>query len=62
MTNSEVERPIITVIDYQAGNIRSVEKALEKSGASVKVSGKASDLENRMRWCFLARVHAIHPW
>ena len=43
--NSEVERPIITVIDYQAGNIRSVEKALEKSGASVKVSGKASDLE-----------------
>ena len=45
MTNSEVERPIITVIDYQAGNIRSVEKALEKSGASVKVSGKASDLE-----------------
>ena len=45
MTNSEVERPIITVIDYQAGNIRSVEKALEKSGASVKVSGKASDLD-----------------
>ena len=45
MTNSEVERPIITVIDYQAGNIRSVEKALEKSGASVKVSGKASELE-----------------
>ena len=45
MTNSEVERPIITVIDYQAGIIRSVEKALEKSGASVKVSGKASDLE-----------------
>ena len=45
MTNSEVERLIITVIDYQAGNIRSVEKALEKSGASVKVSGKASDLE-----------------
>ena len=45
MTNSEVERPIITVIDYQAGNIRSVEKALEKSGAAVKVSGKASDLE-----------------
>jgi len=45
MTNSRVERPIITVIDYQAGNIRSVEKALEKSGASVKVSGKASDLE-----------------
>ena len=45
MTNSEVERPIITVIDYQAGNIRSVEKALEKSGASVRVSGKASDLE-----------------
>ena len=45
MTNSEVERPILTVIDYQAGNIRSVEKALEKSGASVKVSGKASDLE-----------------
>ena len=45
MTNSEVERPIITVIDYQAGNIRSVEKALEKSGASVKLSGKASDLE-----------------
>jgi len=46
MTNKETESPRITVIDYQAGNIRSVEKALEKSGALVKVSGNATDVEN----------------
>ena len=46
MMNKEVESPRITVIDYQAGNIRSVEKALEKSGALVKVSGNATDVEN----------------
>ena len=46
MTNKETESPRITVIDYQAGNIRCVEKALEKSGALVKVSGNATDVEN----------------
>ena len=46
MTNKETESPRIPVIDYQAGNIRSVEKALEKSGALVKVSGNATDVEN----------------
>ena len=28
MTNNEGESPRITVIDYQAGNVRSVEKAV----------------------------------
>ena len=46
MTNNEGESPRITVIDYQAGNVRSVEKALEKSGALVKVSGNAADVED----------------
>ena len=46
MTNNEGESPRITVIDYQAGNVRSVEKALEKSGALVRVSGNAADVKD----------------
>ncbi|MED5428945.1 MAG: imidazole glycerol phosphate synthase subunit HisH [Chloroflexota bacterium] len=46
MTNNEGGSPRITVIDYQAGNVRSVEKALEKSGALVRVSGNAADVKD----------------
>ncbi|MBF0628780.1 MAG: imidazole glycerol phosphate synthase subunit HisH [Magnetococcales bacterium] len=35
---------MITVIDYGSGNLRSVAKALEAAGASVRVSGLAEDL------------------
>jgi glutamine amidotransferase len=37
--------PTIVVVDYQAGNLRSVEKALARSGARPKVSSDASDFE-----------------
>lgn len=36
---------MICVIDYGMGNLRSVSKALEKLGASVKVSSAPEDLE-----------------
>lgn len=36
---------MICVIDYGMGNLRSVSKALEKSGAKVLVSSEASDIE-----------------
>jgi glutamine amidotransferase len=34
--------PLISVVDYGAGNLRSVAKALERSGAAVEVSGDAA--------------------
>lgn len=37
---------MITVIDYGMGNLRSVAKAFEAVGASVKVSSKPEDLKN----------------
>ena len=36
---------MIAVIDYGMGNLRSVEKALEVSGAKTRVTGKPSDIE-----------------
>ncbi|MEO2138132.1 MAG: imidazole glycerol phosphate synthase subunit HisH, partial [bacterium] len=35
---------MIAVVDYGVGNLRSVAKALEKVGASVRVTSSASDL------------------
>jgi len=35
---------VIAVVDYGVGNLRSVAKALEKVGASVRVTSSASDL------------------
>ncbi|MBF0181900.1 MAG: imidazole glycerol phosphate synthase subunit HisH [Magnetococcales bacterium] len=35
---------MITVIDYGSGNLRSVAKALEAAGATVRISGEATDV------------------
>ena len=37
---------MIVVVDYGMGNLRSVSKALEHLGASVKISNKTEDLES----------------
>ena len=37
--------PVIAIVDYQAGNLRSVQKALERSGARAKITGDAGDIE-----------------
>ena len=37
---------MITVVDYGMGNLRSVAKAFEAVGASVKVSSKPEDIKN----------------
>lgn len=37
---------MITIIDYEMGNLRSVEKAFEKLGYVAKVSSNPADLEN----------------
>lgn len=37
---------MITIIDYEMGNLRSVEKAFEKLGHAARVSSNPADLEN----------------
>ena len=37
--------PNIAIVDYQAGNLRSVQKALESLGACPRITGDASDIE-----------------
>lgn len=37
--------PQIAIVDYQAGNLRSVQKALEKSGVEAKITSQASEIE-----------------
>ena len=36
--------PTVAVIDYQAGNVRSVEKALERSGATALITSDADEI------------------
>ena len=43
--NNTVTSPTIAVIDYQAGNIRSVSNALKKSGANVLVTSDVTEIE-----------------
>ena len=43
--NNTVTSPTIAVIDYQAGNIRSVSNALKKSGANVLVTSDVAEIE-----------------
>ena len=38
-------RPVIAVVDYQAGNLRSVERALERCGADALVTSDAAEIE-----------------
>ena len=38
--------PSIAIIDYDAGNIRSVQKALEECGASAHITADASDISS----------------
>jgi len=42
MTEIPADRPLIAIIDYQAGNLRSVQKALETFGANAVISSDAS--------------------
>ena len=42
MTETPGDRPLIAIIDYQAGNLRSVQKALETFGANAVISSDAS--------------------
>ncbi len=37
--------PHIAILDYQAGNLRSVQKALERSGARAVITSDAGDIE-----------------
>ncbi len=37
--------PTIAIVDYQAGNLRSVQKALERSGAASIITSDASEIE-----------------
>ena len=37
--------PRITIVDYQAGNLRSVQKALERFGGAPKISSDPGDIE-----------------
>ena len=36
--------PVIAIVDYQAGNLRSVQKALEKVGATARITSDAGDI------------------
>lgn len=38
-----MKQPLVVVLDYGSGNIRSAEKALTKAGASVKISSEKQD-------------------
>ena len=51
---------MITIIDCDIGNLRSVQKALEKSGAEVKISQKAEDITQADK-IVLPGVGAIGP-
>ena len=42
MTETLADRPLIAIIDYQAGNLRSVQKALETFDANAVISSEAS--------------------
>ena len=46
MNDVTAVKPKIAIIDYQAGNIRSVEKALSKSGAEAVVSSIPEVIES----------------
>lgn len=46
MNESSSNRPKIAVIDYQAGNLRSVEKALVRTGADALVTSNPSAIES----------------
>ena len=46
MNDVTVVKPKIAIIDYQAGNIRSVEKALTKSGAEAVVTSIPDVIES----------------
>lgn len=51
---------MIVIIDYGMGNLRSVQKALEKSGAKTVISQKPADLEKADK-IVLPGVGAIAP-
>ena len=38
-----MKQPLVVVLDYGSGNIRSAEKALAKAGASVRISREKQD-------------------
>ncbi len=59
MNDLGAARPKIAVIDCQAGNIRSVEKALTQSGAEAVVSSVPSVIESCDGVCFLVKEHVI---
>lgn len=37
---------MITIVDYQMGNLRSVQKAIERVGAEARISGDPADIES----------------
>lgn len=44
-TQRVMNNPTIAIVDYQAGNLRSVQKALERSGARARITSDAGDIE-----------------
>ena len=40
-----MSKPAVAIIDYQAGNLRSVQKALERSGVCASITSDASQVE-----------------
>lgn len=51
---------MIAIIDYEMGNLRSVQKALEKAGAQTVITDRASDLKEADK-IVLPGVGAIRP-
>ena len=41
---------MIAIIDYQMGNLRSVQKAFEKVGHAAEISSDPKELANADRW------------
>ena len=41
--------PTIAIVDYQAGNLRSVQKALERFGANAVVTSDPHTIETALR-------------
>jgi glutamine amidotransferase len=53
---------VTAIIDYGAGNIHSIEKALEYVGATVQVTDDQMWLPKQKQLCFLVSVRAELLW
>ena len=54
--------PQIAIVDYQAGNLRSVQKALEKSGVEAKITSRADDILQADGVVFPGQTHLSYSF